>query len=119
MYGEESDMCFRAGKKHYKVVYYPHFFAVHPPPQNRSLFSSRLLFQNDLVFFGKNFPSFSLLLVQFLYGFIRVFLSLRRKDNFWSRIEFDMLFPSLIAVLRGFIKGWKFQMSMKVGKSRI
>lgn len=109
MYSEELDLCVRARRRHHQVIYYPHFFAVHPLPQNRSLFSSRLLFQNDVVFFGKNYSSFSLLLVQFFYGYIRVILSLRQRERVWSRIDYEKLFPLFFSVLKGFVKGWKFQ----------
>jgi GT2 family glycosyltransferase len=110
MYGEESDLCFRAKKKNYKVVYCPELTAAHIQ-EELSLFSCKLIYQNNIVLSAKNFSS-ALFFIQFLFSFSRLFFFLIDSKRFY-RIKYHKIIPLVKSILKGFLIGLQYRFRPK------
>jgi len=97
MYIEEVDLCFRAKKKDYRVIYCPLLKSAHKK-QKDSIFAHKMMLENEIYFVAKHF-SFLLLLLKFGFSFIRFFIIIiDLKDR---KIQYKSIKILLYSILHG------------------
>ncbi|MFX1396101.1 MAG: glycosyltransferase family 2 protein [Promethearchaeota archaeon] len=98
MYCEESDLCYRASLKGYKIYCNPNCVIYHKIPEEFAPSFKKYYFRNRNIFCFKFFP-FPILLWQTLVQFIQLFIyTIDRKKK---KIDYNFLFSSIKGIVIG------------------
>lgn len=97
MYTEEVDLCYRAKKKNYKVIYCPLLKSAHKK-QKDSIFAHKMMLENEIYFVAKHF-SFLLLLLKIFFSFIRFFIIIIDLQE--RKIQYKAIKILLYSIFRG------------------
>ena len=97
MYVEEVDLCYRAKKKNYKVIYCPLLKSAHKK-QKDSIFAHKMMLENEIYFIAKHF-SFLLLLLKFFFSFIRFLIIIIDLQE--RKIQYKAIKILFYSILRG------------------